>query len=120
MTPFAVKLAEQDILDFASYYAYLPRQPGTHADEKAQIPVIVGRGAPMRNIAACSSCHSATDAKLGTPWLDGQPAVYIKAQLLDFKRGDRRNDISAQMRNIARQMTLGEIDEAAQYYAGRP
>jgi cytochrome c553 len=120
MTPFAIKLTEQDMLDLAAYYAYLPRQPGTHADAKEEIPLIVVRGAPMRNVAACSSCHGTTDAKLGTPWLDGQSAVYIKAQLLAFRSGARRNDISEQMRNIARQMTSVEIDEAARYYAGRP
>jgi cytochrome c553 len=120
MSPFAVKLSEQDMLDLAAYYAYLPRQPGSHPDATMDMPPIVARGAPMRNVAACSSCHGTTDAKLGTPWLDGQSAVYIKAQLQAFAGGARRNDISEQMRNIARQMTPAEIDEAARYYAGRP
>jgi cytochrome c553 len=120
MTPFAVKLSEQEMLDLAAYYSYLPRQPGSHPDPAATAPQIVARGAPMRNIPACSSCHDSTDAKLGTPWLDGQSAVYIKAQLQAFANGARRNDISEQMRNIARQMTSAEIDEAARYYANRP
>ncbi|MEA2895084.1 MAG: hypothetical protein QOJ84_699 [Bradyrhizobium sp.] len=120
MSPFAVKLSEQDMLDLAAYYSYLPRQPGPHSDATAAAPQIVARGAPMRNVAACSSCHGTTDAKLGTPWLEGQSAVYIKAQLQAFATGARRNDISEQMRNIARQMTAAEIDEAARYYASRP
>ena len=120
MGPFAVKLGEQDMLDLSAYYSYLPRQPGSHPDPAVDAPQIVARGAPMRNVPACSSCHGTTDAKLGTPWLDGQSAVYIKAQLQAFATGARRNDISEQMRNIARQMTAAEIDEAARYYAGRP
>jgi cytochrome c553 len=120
MSPFAVKLSEQDMLDLAAYYAYLPTQPGSHPDVGVAMPQIVARGAPMRNVAACSSCHGTTDAKLGTPWLDGQSAVYLKAQLQAFASGTRRNDISEQMRNIARQMTAAEIEEAAQYYAARP
>jgi cytochrome c553 len=120
MSPFAVKLSEQDMLDIAAYYSYLPRQPGSHPDPTVAAPSIVARGAPMRNVPACASCHGTTDAKLGTPWLDGQSAVYIKAQLQAFATGVRRNDISEQMRNIARQMTAAEIDEAARYYAGRP
>jgi cytochrome c553 len=120
MGPFAVKLSEQDMLDLAAYYSYLPRQPGSHFDPFAAVPQIVARGAPMRNVPACSSCHGTTDPKLGTPWLDGQSAVYIKAQLRAFVTGARRNDISEQMRNIARQMTTAEIEEAAHYYAGRP
>ncbi len=120
MSPFAVKLSEQDMLDLAAYYSYLPRQPGSNPDLAVDAPQIVARGAPMRNVPACSHCHSTIDAQLGTPWLDGQSAVYIKAQLQAFAAGARRNDISEQMRNIARQMTAAEIDEAAHYYASRP
>jgi cytochrome c553 len=120
MSPFAVKLSEQDMLDLAAYYSYLPRQPGTHPDPTVDAPHVVARGAPMRNIPTCSSCHDQISIKLGAPWLDGQSAVYIKAQLQAFASSVRRNDISQQMRNIARQMTAAEIDEAARYYASRP
>jgi len=120
MSPFALKLSEQDMLDLAAYYSYLPRQPGSHPDPAVTTPDIVARGAPMRNIPACASCHGTSDAKLGAPWLDGQSALYLKVQLLAFTKGVRRNDISEQMRNIARQMTPAEIDEAARYYASRP
>ena len=120
MGPFADRLDEQDMLDLAAFYAFLPRQPGPHPNAAMDAPSIVARGAPMRSVAACSSCHGITAAKLGTPWLDGQSEVYIKAQLQAFATGARRNDISEQMRNIARQMTSSEIDETARYYASRP
>jgi cytochrome c553 len=120
MNPFAVKLSEQDMLDLAAYYSYLPRQPGIHPDPTVDIPYVVARGAPMRNIPTCSSCHDLNSIKLGTPWLDGQSTVYIKAQLQAFSSGTRRNDISQQMRNIARQMTTDETNEAARYYAAQP
>jgi hypothetical protein len=71
-------------------------------------------------IAFASISRPARRIESGMPWLDGQSAVYIKAQLKAFATGARRNDISQQMRNIARQMTAAEIDEAAHYYAGRP
>ena len=120
MSPFAIKLGEQDMQDLAAYYSYLPRQPGTHPDPAVDVPHVVARGAPMRNIPTCASCHDQNSIKLGTPWLDGQSAVYVKAQLQAFAAGTRRNDISQQMRNIARQMTPDEINEAARYYAARP
>jgi cytochrome c553 len=120
MSPFAVKLSEQDMLDLAAYYSYLPRQPRTRPEPAADIPHIVARGAPMRNVPTCSSCHDLNGIKLGAPWLDGQSAVYIKAQLQAFASGARRNDISEQMRNIARQMTSDEMNEAARYYAAQP
>jgi cytochrome c553 len=71
----------------------------------------------MRGIAPCGSCHGDIENKLGSPWLGGQSAVYIKAQLEAFASGSRRNDTSEQMRNIARAMTPEEIDAAATYYA---
>ena len=71
----------------------------------------------MRGIAPCGSCHGDIENKVGTPWIGGQPAAYIKAQLEAFASGSRRNDTSQQMRNVARGMTPEEIDEAARYFA---
>jgi cytochrome c553 len=120
MSPFAVNMSNQDMLDLAAYYSYLPRVPSSRLDATIATPLIVTTGAPMRNIAPCGSCHGDLDNKAGSPWLGGQSAVYIKAQLQAFASGARRNDISQQMRNIARQMTPQEIDQAAHYYAAQP
>jgi len=120
MSPFAANLSNQDMLDIAAYYAYLPRVPSNKLDLSMAAPPIVTIGAPMRNIAPCGSCHGDVDNKAGSPWLGGQSAVYIKAQLQAFAAGTRRNDISQQMRNIARQMTAEEIDQVARYYEAQP
>lgn len=120
MTPFAINMTQQDMLDVAAYYAFLPRVPLNHPGAPVPAPVIVVNGAPMRGIAPCGSCHGEIDTKAGAPWLGGQSAVYIKAQLQAFASGARRNDISEQMRNVARQMTSEEMDAAAEYYASRP
>jgi cytochrome c553 len=120
MSPFAANLSNQDMLDVAAYYAYLPRVPSHKFDPAMAAPAIVTIGAPMRNIAPCGSCHGDIDNKAGSPWLGGQSAVYIKAQLQAFAAGTRRNDISQQMRNIARQMTAEEIDQVARYYEAQP
>jgi cytochrome c553 len=120
MSPFAAPLSDQDMIDIASYYAYLPRLPAYHPAAAIPLPRIVINGAPLRNIAPCGACHGALDNKAGSPWLEGQSAVYIKSQLEAFASNERRNDISEQMRNIARRMTPEEIEEAAQYYASQP
>ncbi len=120
MSPFAANMSDQDMKDVAAYYAYLPRVPSSKADEKVPPPPIVVTGAPMRNIPPCGSCHGELDYKAGSPWLGGQSAVYIKAQLQAFAAGARRNDISQQMRNIARHMTAEEIDQVARYYEAQP
>jgi cytochrome c553 len=118
MSPFAVNLTDRDMVDLASYYSYLRRLPSASPDAENSPPVIVSNGAPMRGIAPCGSCHGGIERKIGSPWLHGQPAAYIEAQLKAFADGSRKNDISQQMRNIARAMTQDEITAAAHYYAG--
>jgi len=120
MSPFAVKLSEQDMQDLAAYYSYLPRLPGFHPPESNPAPKIVVNGAPMRGIAPCGSCHGSIENKLGSPWLEGQSELYLKTQLAAFVSGTRQNDINEQMRNVARAMTPEEINKAAKYYANKP
>jgi cytochrome c553 len=120
MTPFAENLSDEDIVDLAAYYAYLPRLPAYHPERQLPKPRVVIFGAPLRGIAPCGACHGSLDNKTGSPWLEGQSEVYMKAQLQAFASGQRHNDISEQMRNIARAMTPQEIEEAAAYYASQP
>ncbi|WP_426608845.1 c-type cytochrome [Bradyrhizobium sp. McL0616] len=120
MSPFAINLTDDEIADLANYYAYLPRLPAYHPTPQLPKPNIVIYGAPMRGIAPCGACHGSLDNKTGSPWLEGQSEAYIKAQLLAFAGGERHNDISQQMRNIARAMTPQEIEAAAAYYASQP
>jgi len=118
MQPLVDRLSDRDLRDLAAYYAYLPRLPAAHAGE--QRPSIVIYGAPLRGIAPCGACHGALDYKLGSAWLEEQPEAYLHAQLANFAKGERHNDIEGVMRNIARQMTADEIAAAAQYYANTP
>jgi cytochrome c553 len=114
MSPQVVNLTDQDMQDVAAYYAFLPRLAPAPGDTA---PKIVAEGAPMRNIPPCGACHGGLDVKAGSPWLQGASANYLKAQLQAFADGTRHNDISQQMRNIARRMTPAEIDAAALYFS---
>jgi cytochrome c553 len=119
MNPLVENLSDRDMRDLAAFYAYLPRlHPDHPADEPT--PQIVVHGAPMRNIPPCAACHGTIGYKLGTEWLEGESPVYLRAQLQAFASGERHNDISEQMRTIARDMTPTEIEQAAAYYAGQP
>lgn len=120
MSPRVVNLSDQDMRDLAAYYAYLPRIPAYHPASAGTAPRIVVSGAPMRNIAPCGACHGAVNYKTGSAWLEGESRAYLKAQLDAFAAGARHNDISAQMRNVARGMSSVEIDQAADYYANQP
>lgn len=119
MQALARSLTAQDIDDLAAYYASLPRAHSAGAAHaQAASPPLVRVGAPLRNVAPCISCHGGVDQKLGAPWLEGMPKAYLVAQLNHFRSGARANDSHAQMRNMARAMTPGEIAEVAAFYAG--
>ncbi len=122
MQPIVSSLGDRDLHDLASYYSTLsrPASVATAFDGDANIRKLVNQGSPMRNMAPCAACHGERDRKGAAPWLGGQSAVYLGTQLRAFARGERRNDINEQMRNVARHMTPEEIDGVAKYYAAQP
>lgn len=119
MQPLVANLGDQDMRDLAIYYATLERDRPSAAPISHATPRLVRNGDPMRNVGACSSCHSPSVARPGTPILDGLNEAYLRAQLDAFRGGQRANDINRQMRNAAHQLTRQEADELARYYASR-
>lgn len=117
MEAISKTLSVQDIRDLASYYAYLPKARTAPTTYDETLPALIRVGDPLRNIAPCISCHGGVDQKLGAPWLEGMPKQYLVDQINAFIAGTRRNDASAQMRNMVRTMTAKEIDEVATFYA---
>ena len=116
MAAMSASLTEQDILDLAHYYAYLPRERDRLAPANA--PALVRVGDPMRNIAPCGSCHGSDDRKKGAPSLNGEPKSYLRKQLSGFASGSRKNDANAAMRNVARLLSPVEMDIVTNHYAG--
>ncbi|MDM0021397.1 c-type cytochrome [Variovorax saccharolyticus] len=115
-------LSPQDVRDLAAHYASLPDPfagagggAGTSADAVARRLVEVGD--PLRGIAACAACHGPLAFTPGAPGLRGQQRAYLEVQLQALASGRRHNDISAQMRSVARQLTGQEISALAAYYA---
>ena len=115
MGAMVAALSDQDMLDLAHYYAYLPHTEPDHA--LSQAPALVRVGDPMRGIAPCASCHGRTDGKVGAPVLDGEPKTYLERQLTAFANDARRNDANAVMRGETRQMTAAEIESVTEHYA---
>jgi cytochrome c553 len=115
MGAMVASLSDQNILDLAHYYAYLPKAEQDHRLSDA--PALVRVGDPMRSIAPCASCHGGSDGKVGAPALDGEPKAYLREQLTAFADGTRHNDANAVMRDEARQMTDSEMAQVTDHYA---
>ena len=122
MGVFVSPLSPQDILDLAAHFASLPNPFGASAPGPASSAAIarnlVEVGSPMRGIASCATCHGPMGLVPGAPELRGQQRAYLEQEMQALKSGARRNDISEQMRNVARQLTGEEIATLAAYYAG--
>ncbi|HEY2977073.1 MAG TPA: c-type cytochrome [Burkholderiaceae bacterium] len=121
MGVFVGALSQQQMLDLAAHYAALPNplsdagasSNATDAAAKALAEV----GAPLRGIAPCAACHGPQGLTTGAPALRGQQRAYLEQQLLAFKADRRHNDISVQMRSVARQLNDEEIAKLAAYYS---
>jgi len=119
MGVFVAPLSQEQLLDLATHYASLPNRfvastPRTN-DPAAQS--LVEFGSPMRSVPSCAACHGPQGMTTGAPDLRGQQRAYLEQQLQAFKGGSRHNDVSEQMRNVARQLTAEDIVRLAAYYA---
>jgi cytochrome c553 len=122
MGVYVTSLSTQDLVDIATHFAAMPSVSAdarrTTSPQEAAARRLVEVGDPSRGIAACSACHGPLGLTTGAPGLLGQQKAYLEVQLQLFAAGMRHNDISAQMRSVARQLTSEEIAQLAGYYSG--
>jgi cytochrome c553 len=127
MGAIAKVISAQDSADVAAYFAAqtdgLPPLTGSRTiasgrslRESDPAKRLVFAGDPQRGIAPCSACHGPGGYKLGAPALHRQRAAYIERQLAAFAQDLRQNDIFAQMRMIAQQLTADEMQALAAFY----
>lgn len=130
MDGVAEALSVQDSADVAVYFADQPGgvptltgvrvpKPGRTLRETDPATRLVFAGDPARGIAPCSACHGPGGYKLGAPALQQQRAPYIKRQLEAFAEGMRQNDISEQMRTVAKELRPEEMHAVAVFYGAQ-
>ena len=119
MTGVAKGLSEQDAADLAVWFSSLPRAENKSGSEKlARAEKMVEQGDGKRILPPCFVCHGSKGQgeKQDIPALAGQQANYFTRTLLDYKTGQRHNDVYSRMRLIVQQLSEDEIKELAQYY----
>jgi cytochrome c553 len=86
--------------------------------ETGSTPASTTTSAPAK-LGLCASCHGIEGRSSipGYPHLAGQDAAYLRAQLLAYRDGSRAH---AQMQAIVGVLSEAEIEELANWYAGRP
>ena len=119
MTGVAKGLTEQDAADLAVWFSSLPAQENKSGSRNlARAEKMVEQGDGKRILPPCFVCHGGKGQgeKQDIPALAGQQADYFARTLLDYKNGQRHNDIYSRMRLISQQLSEAEIKELALYY----
>ena len=119
MTGIAKGLTEQDAADLAVWFSSLPPPENKASNQAlARAEKMVEHGDGQRILPPCFVCHGGKGQgeKQDIPALAGQHADYFARTLLEYKNGQRHNDVYSRMRLIAQQLSEEEIKELAQYY----
>jgi cytochrome c553 len=121
MSLTAQGLSEQDAADLAVWFSTLKPAGGSGSRSSAKAEKLVEQGDGKRIVPPCFVCHGANGQgeKMDIPALAGQRDDYLVKTLLEYKTGQRRNDVYSRMRLIAQQLSETEIKELAQYYQQR-
>ena len=119
MKGIAKGLTEQNAADLAVWFGSLPPQENKSSSQNlARAEKMVEQGDGKRILPPCFVCHGGKGQgeKQDIPALAGQHADYFARTLLEYKSGQRHNDVYSRMRLIAQQLSEEEIKELAQYY----
>ena len=90
-------------------------------DAAPQLAPGVPGNSPAACIAACIACHGPRGAGTslgGFPKISFQNATYLKTTLLEFRSGQRANDLNGMMQDIAKKLTDDDIEVLSQYLGG--
>lgn len=122
MTPMAMPLTEQEVLDVAAYFSSQEQSGGAADPELAKLGESLYRaGNPKNGVPACSGCHGPAGMGQGLakfPRIAGQHADYLKQTLTYFRNQERANDPNGMMRGVTARLTDQEIAAVAQYVQG--
>ncbi|MCB1886904.1 MAG: cytochrome c4 [Rhodocyclaceae bacterium] len=122
MGAMVASLNDDDMKGLAAHFSAQTLKPESArgTDTVAAGQKLWRAGDKDKGIPACAACHGPAGAGLPAqyPALSGQFAEYIETQLKAFRSGDRANDPSRMMRDIAIKMTDAEIQAVSDYAAG--
>ena len=116
MEPFAKQIKLLGVDELAAFFAAQPRTPGASRPDRAAVER--GRAAATQ----CAACHGAEgqgDAAKLVPPIAGQPAVYLRNQLLLFKADKRSpgDEALAKMKAALKAIPDETLADVAAYYS---
>lgn len=107
MLPVVASLTEADMQVLSEYLSSQPPAQPAASSEKTAAPAAA---------AACAVCHDNPQLPV-EPYINGQQAGYLDAQLRAFRSGTRKDPI---MNAMTQNLTDQEIADLAAYFSSQP
>lgn len=125
MSPVAASLTNKQMRMAASYFSKQSRVYS--AAKRSQVGEVGGwllatQGDWKRKVPACTLCHGERGVGIGRyfPRLANQHAAYIRAQIHEWRIGNRHNDPLGLMQKIAKRLNKKQIEQVAWYFSKLP
>ena len=111
MTPMALPLSRQDMIDIGNFYAAQVAKPSNFPADADKIKL----GMAKANETLCAMCHlGAFAGQNEIPKVAGQQYEYVVKQMKDFKARTRTND-AGNMTSVAQTLSDADIENLAHY-----
>jgi cytochrome c553 len=123
MTPMAMPLTEQDIVDLAAYFSSQTVKMSSASEDSVKSGQKIYRGGNKKTgLPACAGCHGPQglgNPAANYPALSSQHKEYTVKQLKDYQSGARKPEGNAAiMRDIAIKMSEDEMKVVTDYMQG--
>lgn len=111
MSPMAMPLSRQDMIDIANFYAAQKLKPSAFKADEAKVKL----GKAKADETLCAMCHlGGFIGQNEIPRVAGQQYDYIVQQMRDFKARTRTND-AGNMTSVAQTLSEADIENLAHY-----
>lgn len=124
MQNFAKPLSEADRAAVAAYFAsltapYIAPNPRATESQLARGHRLAHQGSEAERVQACDSCHGPDGGGVpySAPYLAGQSADYLAAELQSWREDRRKNDAGKLMSSVAQRLNDADVSAVSAYFA---
>jgi cytochrome c553 len=123
MSSLAMTINDAELIDISTFFASQKKMQGNGLGDNPVGKKLFLKGDASRKIPACESCHGVNGKgrapNISTyPVIGGQHKEYLRAQLVSWRNGERRNSPGGIMNKFAQPLTDAEIEALADYISG--
>jgi cytochrome c553 len=124
MENFAKPLSEADRAEVAAYFASLTApsiapNPRATDSQLARGRQLAQQGSEAERVQACDNCHGPDGSGVprSAPYLAGQSADYLAAELQSWREGKRKNDAGKLMSSVVQRLNDADVSAVSAYFS---